>query len=79
MRVQCSSGLPVHSTSSAGAVAMLLDPKAISMMPPELEHNNHMNNSATVVAIRDLMQRTSPENEEQTVEEAVFAPKGSLV
>ena len=58
---------------------MLLDPQAISMMPPELEHNNPMDNSATVVAIQDLMQRTSLENEEQTAEEAVFAPKGSLV
>ena len=59
---------------------MLLDPQAISMMPlpPELEHSNHMDNSATV-AIQDLMQRTSLENEEQTVEEAVFAPKGNLV
>ena len=58
---------------------MLLDPKAISMMPPELEHSNPMDNSATVVAIQDLMQRTSLENEEQVVEEAVLAPKGSLV
>ena len=59
---------------------MLLDPQAISMMPPELEHSNPiMDNSATVVAIQDLMQRTSLENEEQTVEEVVFAPKGSLV
>ena len=60
---------------------MLLDPQAISMMPPELEHSNPImdNSSATVVAIQDLMQRTSLENEEQTVEEAVFAPKGSLV
>ena len=57
---------------------MLLDPQAISMMPPEPEHSNPMDNSATV-AIQDLMQRTSLENEEQTVEEAVFAPKGSLV
>ena len=59
---------------------MLLDPQAISMMPPELEHSNPiMDNSATVVAIQDLMEKTSLENEEQTVEEAVFVPKGSLV
>ena len=64
---------------------MLLDPQAISMMPPELE-NNPMTTSQidATVAIQDLMQRTSLENEEvQTVGEAVevsgFAPKGSLV
>ena len=56
---------------------MLLDPQAISMMPPELE-NAPMSPSDVV----DLMQRTSLEEEEQQ-QEAVsgqtFAPKGSLV
>ena len=54
---------------------MLLDPQAISMMPPELE--NPMSSDEAAVAIQDLMQRTSLENEEQEVQN--FAPKGSLV
>ena len=63
---------------------MLLDPQAISMMPPELENNPMTSQIDATVAIQDLMQRTSLENEEvQTVGEAVevsgFAPKGSLV
>ena len=55
---------------------MLLDPQAISMMPPELE-NAPMSPSDVV----DLMQRTSLEEEEQQEQDTVssFAPKGSLV
>ena len=49
------------SSANLASVAILLDLQANSMMPPELEHNP-MDNST--VAIQDLMQRTSLENEE---------------
>ena len=51
----------------------MLDPEAISMMPPELE-----NPISSDDAIQDLMQRTSLEEENEDVSQ-VFAPKGSLV